>query len=269
MTAGEPSRQISTYLHYLPAIFQQEVDETFETTAAQSQAPPVSKHFINGLLLAFEQILRGRSIANAPGIEEFIDRMYAYFEPEKLDAKGRAQLHTPAEFLPWLASWVALSLRNDWTEDERRRFIARTVPLYRKRGTRDGLIEALQTYVTALASATGAEGNQTGEQRDTISVEDYIRPMQIGTICTLGVDTWIDGAPPNYFIVILHLAKADPARFTELFQDRRIIALIDQYKPAHTYYDLYLSAPTIRLNADEPSVVGKSTYLMSAPIRRG
>lgn len=257
MVAAEPSQPISTYLQYLPAIFQQEVDE--------SKTP-----FLNGLLLAFEQILRGRNIPKAPGIEEFIDLIYSYFEPEKLDKAGTSQPHTPVEFLPWLASWVALTLRNDWSEDERRRFIAHAVPLYRKRGTREGMIEALQTYMTVLASARAVEGNRPSDHHDdTISVEDYIRPMQIGTICTLGVDTWIDGAPPNYFIVILRLAKADPARFTEIVQDRRIIALIDQYKPAHTYYDLYVSAPTIRLNDSEPPVVGKNTYLMSTPIHRG
>jgi hypothetical protein len=62
--------------------------------------------------------------------------------PDVFDRVAR----TPEEFLPWLAGWVALSLQEDWSSEEKRRFISRMVPLYRKRGTTEGLSELLELF---------------------------------------------------------------------------------------------------------------------------
>ena len=53
---------------------------------------------------------------------------------------------TTAEFLPWLAGWVTLSLRADWDEATQRSFIQQIVPLYRLRGTATGLERMLELY---------------------------------------------------------------------------------------------------------------------------
>ena len=117
---------------------------------------------------------------------------------------------TTAEFLPWLAGWAALSLRADWDEPTRRGFIAKIVPLYRLRGTPAGLQQMLALY--------------TGE------------PVQI-------YDAFDN--PPFFFEVKLTLSEADPA----LLQSKQQIAraIIDQEKPAHTFYSLQIAVPTMRL----------------------
>src|SRR5262245_29999838 len=106
----------SSYLQNLPAIF--------------SEDP-----FLGRFLLAFEQVLTGlpdlagRESVPPLGLEEIIATIATLFDPHE----------TREEFLPWLASWVALGLRADWTPAQQRDFLANIVPLYRRRGTAENL----------------------------------------------------------------------------------------------------------------------------------
>jgi len=177
---AQPDQQsASSYLDYLPAIFRQDP-------------------FAGQFLLAFETVLSGAG--GQPGLETTIGRIADYFDP----------VTTEADFLPWLAGWVTLSLRADWDEQTQRGFIQQIVPLYRLRGTRAGLLRMLALY--------------TGE------------PVEI-------YDTFDD--PPCFFQVRLTLSEADPA----LLQTKQQIAraIIDQEKPAHTFYALQIAVPTMRL----------------------
>ena len=157
----------SSYLDYLPAIFRQDP-------------------FIGQFLLAFEAVLSGTGAQ--PGLETTIGGIARYFDPA---AAG-------PEFLPWLAGWVTLSLRADWDEQTQRSFIQKIVPLYKLRGTRDGLWQMLNLY--------------TGQ------------PVEI-------YDAFDDR--PYFFEVQLTLSAADPVLLRTTQQIAR--AIIDQEKPAHTY----------------------------------
>ncbi|MFE6667227.1 phage tail protein I [Streptomyces sp. NPDC057697] len=63
-----------------------------------------------------------------------LDNLPAYFDPAL----------TPADFLPWLSSWVAADADPAWPAELRRAVIARAVELHRWRGTRRGLVEHLR-----------------------------------------------------------------------------------------------------------------------------
>ncbi|MFF2958755.1 phage tail protein [Streptomyces sp. NPDC057963] len=63
-----------------------------------------------------------------------LDNLPAYFDPAL----------TPADFLPWLSSWVGADIDPAWPEELRRLVVARAVDLHRWRGTRRGLIEHLR-----------------------------------------------------------------------------------------------------------------------------
>ena len=119
---------------------------------------------------------------------------------------------TSAEFLPWLASWVAVSQRDDWDEMFKRWLISKIVPLYRKRGTKAGIKELLELY--------------TGEEVEIYEF-DY---------------------PAHYFQVEMTLS--DPNR--ENLRRRQQIAkgLLDREKPAHTYYALQVLIPTMQIRND-------------------
>jgi phage tail-like protein len=195
----------STYLSYLPAIFQEDP-------------------FVGRFLLAFEAILTGSGDGDRPSLEVTIGSLADYFDPRT----------TPEGFLPWLAGWVALSLRADWDVDTKRAFIQEVVREYRRRGTKDGLQRMLEIYT-----------------REAVTVYDSFEQ------------------PAHFFQVQLTLSDPSPERLRRIQEIAR--AIIDREKPAHTFYALRVVVPTMRLvsealrhqEGDRPPllVLGENTLL--------
>lgn len=200
----------SNYEQYLPAIL---------------QADPFIGHF----LLAFERVLSGLfppdahdPIPQQLGLEEFIDRIHTYFDPQR----------SPEAFLPWLASWVALTLREDWEDDVKRRFIGQIVPLYRQRGTKAGVEKLLRLY--------------TGEEVEIEEVEHLT----------------------HYFQVRMTLSANERTLLRRKQQIAR--SILDQEKPAHTFYALQIVIPTMQIR-ENPSVgliVGRNTILGTSQLNQ-
>jgi phage tail-like protein len=194
--------------------------------------------FLGRFLLAFEAVLDGHPDVAQPGLTEAIAGLEKYFDP----------LTTPGEFLPWLGGWLALSLRADWDEDTKRGFLREVVPLYRKRGTLAGLRRILEIYLRPLG-------------------DDVIR----GDVVIF--DTFAE--PAHFFQVQLTLGGADRHRLREIQQVAEQI--IDQEKPAHTFFALKVRIETMRLVSerlrheenDVPPllILGENTWLGTAPVR--
>src|ERR1044072_2872057 len=186
-------------LDYLPAIYREDP-------------------FLNEYLSAFEKILLGRKDGKAmPGekggaekrsLEETIDRIPALFDPN----------HTPKDFLPWLASWAALSLRADLDESEQRRFVASVIQRYRRRGTKDNLIELLKIFT------------QTTPE---INEDDVPSKALVDQYSQFAKDT-----NPLHFFKVSILLTDDPTK--DIVQRKRELAhaIIQLEKPAHTFYEL-------------------------------
>lgn len=140
MTASTTSR----YLAYLPAIFQERT--------AEGEEP-----YLGQFLLPFEQVLTTFETLLAE-----IDRNFA-------------PAMAPAEdFLPWLSTWIALVLDEEWPEDRRRHLLSEAVELYRWRGTVRGLKRYLEIY--------------TGLKPENIEIHQARWPagMQIGIASRIG-----------------------------------------------------------------------------------
>lgn len=196
-------KQVSSYLDYLPAIFRQDA-------------------FLGCFLLAFEKTLSS--------LEEQLDGIHHYFDPGK----------TSVEFLEWLSGWVALSLRADLNDDQRRDFIAKAVPLYHLRGTNPGLETLIQIY-TALPPV----------------IDEFNTSFQIGVHSTIGVDTVLDGGAPHFFKVTIRLATPDPGERKRM--QEVVTAIIDMEKPAHTRYKLEVVTPVLQIGVH--STIGVDTLL--------
>ena len=210
-------------MQYLPAIFSEDL-------------------FLGRFLLAFEQVLtglQGSETQPRQGLEEIIADIPMLFDPDHKD-KG-----TPEELLQWLADWVAISLRADWTQAQQRQFLAGIVPLYRRRGTKKNLTELLRIYTGLDPVISEAEGTV----------------FQIGVHSTIGLDTQIGGSAPHYFRVIVTMGNPDP--FTLQRQHQIVTALIDLEKPAHTAYDLELTHSTMQIGVR--STIGVDTLLGRLP----
>jgi len=199
---------MSRYLQHLPAVFQDDP-------------------FLGRFLLAFERVLSGRPEpdpaslpAVAPGLEQVLDTIERYFDPAT----------APPDFLPWLAGWVATSLREDWDAATRRRFLANVVPLYQRRGTKRALQQLLEIYLNPSANPQLAAS-------ESVEILETAPPGE-------------PGFPPRYFQVRFSVMEHDPqllARRAEI-----AAATIDREKPAHTYYGLRIRYPSLEL-ADPPS----------------
>ncbi|HEY9861898.1 MAG TPA: phage tail protein I [Candidatus Obscuribacterales bacterium] len=182
----------SSYLDYLPAALQEDP-------------------FLGQFLLAFEAILSGISVEDTPtGFEETLAKIHTKFSATT----------TPSEFLPWLAGWVALSLRDDWDEQVKRDFIQQIVPLYQKRGTKEALTQMLKIYL----------------QKQVKTATEYVEIFEFAQI-------------PHYFQVQLRLDSQDLTEYRRKETVAR--AIIDREKPVHTIYALQILMPTMRLVSSE------------------
>lgn len=226
----------SSYLKYLPAIYQ-----------TQGKGP--SSGLLGRILLAFEAIVSGLPQGDYPqgmervrGIEEILDHIHDYLDPDPFHPGNTDR--TPSEFLPWLASWVALVLKKgkEWDDEKNRSLISSIVRLYKKRGTKEGLTEYLKIYVG----------------RDIkFYINEFIEPCRVGITSTVGTNTIIGHGRPYYFEIHMVLPVPDPGLLEQ--KKQALYEIIDQEKPAHTYYGLTIQVPTMRIG--EYSTVGADTLI--------
>jgi phage tail-like protein len=178
--------------------------------------------FLGRYLAAFEQVLLG--------LEKTIDGFATLFDPQE----------TRSEFLPWLASWTALTLRADLDLAVQRNFTSNIIRLYRRRGTKANLEELLELFTRGVAT-----------------VGETAAEFQIGVHSTIAVNTNLGGGPPHFFRVTIRLAKGEPAQ--QLRQVAIARELIELEKPAHTDYTLDVVFPTMQIG--KSSTLGVDTIL--------
>ncbi|MGK7899311.1 MAG: phage tail protein [Xenococcus sp. (in: cyanobacteria)] len=251
----------SQLLEYLPEIYQ-------------------SDPFLGRFLLAFEKILLGGSAEkqvvifaiflfirsrlyrlsllllkcyqanfSTPGLEEKIAHIYTYFDPQE----------TPPEFLTWLASWVALSLRADLDIQQQRDFIANIVERYRYRGTKANLEALLKIFIkqTPTITETSNAELQIGDAEMLNDPQILNDPQRLPPQSVLGTGTYLGGGVPHFFTVSISLStelNKEPLR-----QIAIATAIIEQEKPAHTYYLLKpIYRDTMQIGTFDP-ISGKGT----------
>jgi phage tail-like protein len=148
-------------------------------------------------------------------IEDRVNNIHYYLDPKL----------TPPDLLPWLATWVDLLLDEKWPEEKRRKLLSAMVPLYRQRGTRCGLTQYLEIY--------------TGQPPHI--AEHRAHNFQLGKITRLGPSAALGKRNISHtFSVTLNLPPAASEEDRKERQ-RKIEAIIEAEKPAHTYYTLIIN----------------------------
>ncbi|MGB9927638.1 MAG: phage tail protein [Methanosarcina sp.] len=257
MTDPDPER----YIRLLPAIF---YDSGLEGKGS----------FIRSYLKIFEKILSGINdgkLEGQKGFGEILDIVPELFHPrfsflfertngkflppleeQQLDSiqryfgskswRGEQTNDFLDEFLTWLASWMALVLKEDWTLERKREAIARIIPIYRMRGTKKGIEEFLRIYVGGDVKVSETEGT-----------------FQVGS-SQVGVNTLIKGGMiPYVFTVKVTFPKIQKEEQTRFLKNLKI--LLDSEKPVHTSYLLKVSTPTLQIGIKEGSTVGRNTLV--------
>lgn len=102
-----------SYIRYLPEIYREMSDRT---------------SFLSHFLSIFESVFLD--------VEGGIKQRRNYFDPEEI----------PIDYLDWLNEWLAVEMGDGWPERARRDLLMRLPDLYRKRGTRDGVVELIDLY---------------------------------------------------------------------------------------------------------------------------
>jgi len=144
-------------------------------------------------------------------------------------------LEAPAEFLEWLASWVAFKVDPNWPETKKRALIKRAMELYKIRGTVQGLKVFLAIF--------------TGYEPEILENEWPFKGFRIGVTSTIGVDSVI--LPP---VNLAHTCIVQvPAAFREVTDDMviRIHDILMSEKPAHVMYFLRFMAEIVERERHE------------------
>lgn len=208
------STPTSTWLPFLPA---------------ELRGDPI----LGGFLVAFERILSGHTghwaqtryaddpLPDAPGIEERLAAIGSLFAPRPGQP---AADRTPPEFLSWLANLLSVPLREEFSEETRRRFIRAALPSYSRRGTKQGLIDTVGRYLGDPADVRVFEFE---DEPHFFQVEVVVRQKGTGVLARI---------------------------------DRVVRALIDQVRPAHTWYSVRYLVPTMQL-VDAPDEEGEGIVL--------
>ncbi|MEJ2567397.1 MAG: phage tail protein, partial [candidate division WOR-3 bacterium] len=225
-----------TYLEYLPGIY---------------QTDPTSKLFLEQFLSIFAHFFEG--------IEDEVDNIVRYFIPGA----------TPVKFLPWLASWLSLSLNDKWPVEKKRLFIHKAHELFKKRGTLEGLQEVLEIFtekkfqiiehfklrrkylILSNNSIIGCNSFLWGME-SSLSVNTELSVFKLG-----------DSQEPvsNPFQAHAHeFSILIPSKFLSADEDERIIRkIVDLWKPAHTKFYLCKIEPRFRIGMQ--SSIGTDTII--------
>jgi phage tail-like protein len=199
----------TSYLRYLPAVYQED---------------PRSRDFLERFLSLFETLLAQ--------LEGRIDHIVRYFDASATDV-------VIGDFLRWLASWLAITVDENWSEDQRRALLQRAPALYKQRGTRAGIAEIIELF--------------TGTQ--PFIVEQFqLRCAQDPAMQTLLAQLY--GTDPYCFCVLLPAQPStrDPTQTRQLVQ-----RLVEAEKPAHTCAGILELQPWVYL--DMHTYLGINTYL--------
>ena len=211
-----------SYLRYLPPAYRED---------------PVSAAFLERFLSMFE--------TSFGSLEAEIDYLFRYFDPKL----------SPKEFLPWLSSWINLSLDDDVPEGRVRRFIQRASYLYSRKGTPQALVEFLRIYtgkpVFLREHMTGVKPLIIGDKDSTLGGGIVLLGsgppgISVGNSSVVGYSAVRDRVndPDEPFI---RLAR----RFSVLidmerveFEKRRptLQRIITEQAPAHTSFTLGITA---------------------------
>lgn len=145
-------------------------------------------------------------------VEEILDVIHTYFDPYE----------APEKFLPWLGSWSAMVLEEDWPIEKKRRLIRKAIELYRIRGT----VKGLKLFIALF----------TGHEPEIKENVWPFRGWRIGATSEIGSDSIV--LPPvnlaHTFIVEMPVSYKDVSPEAVI----RIHEIIQMEKPANTQYYL-------------------------------
>jgi phage tail-like protein len=214
------------YLQYLPAVY---------------QADPVSRDFLGRFLSIFETVLAS--------VEARVEDLPRYLDPDGV----------PPEFLAWLAGWIDLSFERGWSTAVRRRLLRSAPDLYRRRGTAEGLRRLLKIVIGAdvrllehyRARRWVSLGGAALGGRTELGGTCRAPRLQLEENSRIGDFSLIGPGDPRRDPFASHAHRfsvfVPGRRLRPESSARRLRALIDGAKPAHTQFEVVPVEPRFRV----------------------
>lgn len=188
---------------------------TVEELALGAQAPPAAGPVDDGFLIQYLPSL----YREQPLARDFLRIFDDLWLPVEGVVASLASLldprETPEQFLPWLASWVAVVVDDRWPLERRRLLVREAAELFRWRGTRRGL----KRYLEICAGA------------EPLIVENC-DGIRLGRDCRLGWNTRLGRRRDFWLDITLPLADVEGVDESDLK------AIVEAEKPAHCTYRL-------------------------------
>lgn len=165
---------------------------------------------------------------------------------------------TPFEHLRFLASMIGLPLRENKPVDWNREFFMSAIPLYRDRSTLKGMESLLKEWLKGELLLTRPMLTDL-----TSNYNECNAVFRLGETATVGVDTVLNEGPPHFFAADLVTDPNTPEmrnidNITAFYRAARF--LLDNEKPAHTFYELRVNAHTMQLAPKEGDCSEDSVY---------
>jgi phage tail-like protein len=236
----------SSYLQYLPAVYQED-DQ--------------SRVFLDRFLRIFQTTF--------DGMDRTLDNMWQRFDP----------LSVPDSWFSWLAAWIALPINPSWTEQQRRAALKSAGQLYPLRGTPAGVQQLIQQYsgvsvrliehyrlrqLIILADQPDA-GTALGSGTRLWS-RDYYQRLQLGVYSRVGYFELTGDPEPdveplawgaNEFTVFF---DCDPYQVSSTQQN--VSQVVEREKPAYTKANYAPVFPRLRVGVQ--STLGVDTRIGEA-----
>jgi phage tail-like protein len=221
---------------------------------------------------------------------EFLERFLSLFETffNQIDELSFTKYIDPKstsdEFLPWLASWLALAYDENWPKENFRKLLEKAPYLYKMRGTRRGLEETIAIFLDSSSSnsETKRKKIECPEDPSSDSIDKEEMDQQASTLWDSKYKFMIyESFQINRKDIsedYKRLFCTDPYTFCVLLNPRYVDAnkykiikkIVQDQKPAHTVGNTVLLQPWFYLGMhtylgintvlQEPRfVVGKST----------
>jgi phage tail-like protein len=174
---------------------------------------------------------------------------------------------TTAEFLQYLAGWIALPLRADRSDTFNRALFEAALPLVARRGTLPGLEALLRVWLDGELLETDPPLRILTDLGRAFNDVDAV--FRLDENATLEIDTVLGEGAPFFFVVDLitdpmlpalrgPAGLRDPVRVGLDGFQRAARTLLDLEKPAHAHYELRVRAHTMQLaEAGQTTIDGR------------
>lgn len=218
-----------------------------------------------------------RGFSRDDRVADFLRRYLAIFEGAFGELEARAETRstlldphaTPEELLPWLASFLGLTLDESWPERSKRQLIDEIPDLWRRRGTVGGLTRFLELYLGRkpilvehfrLRGLGGAL--LTDEASSLYSGAIVGANLRVGGKVGTAGEGPLTGEETDAFETHAHRFSVLIPTFLDAERMAAVRHILDSQRPAHTVVDICTVATGMRvglgLHVELLSVIGRT-----------